>query len=495
MSGTTSSHSIVTEPSRLFIDGEWVLPSGGQTLRIINPATEELYLEVAAADDTDVDRAVAAAREAFDHGPWPRMTHAERAVFLSRIAERIGARADAFADLWTNQMGVLRAISGQAVLGIPPLFDYYAGLAETFNFSERVVPATRPGHALLLREPVGVVAAIVAWNFPIFLIALKVAPALLSGCTVIVKASPQAPGEAYLLAEIMQEIGLPKGVFNVIAAELAASEALVRHPGVDKVAFTGSTAAGRRIASICGDRMARYTMELGGKSAAIVLDDADVAKVTATMTGEVCAMSGQVCASLTRLIVTPQRHDEVVEALAAAYGRVKIGDPFASESQIGPLAMERQRDRVEHYVAQANEQGARLVVGGSRPSNLNRGYYFEPTLFDTVTNDMVTAQEEIFGPVTCVIRARDEDEAVAIANDSPFGLNATVFTEDNARAHRLARLIRSGTVGHNSNGADVSVAFGGFKQSGIGREGGEEGLRSYLETKFINIETEAHALI
>ncbi|BBG03882.1 MULTISPECIES: aldehyde dehydrogenase family protein [Pseudonocardia] len=331
----------------------------------------------------------------------------------------------------------------------------------------------------------GVVGAIVPWNAPMNLITWKLAPALIAGCTVVLKLSPEAPGAGYLVAEVAEEIGLPPGVVNVLTADREVSELLVRDPRVDKIAFTGSTAAGRRIASICGERIARCTLELGGKSAAVILDDADLDAAAAALARAECYLSGQVCSSLTRIVVTRDRHDELVEALAARFSAIAVGDPFDAATQMGPLAVRRQRDRVEGFIATGIDEGARLVTGGGRPKHLDRGWFVEPTVFADVDNSSTIAREEIFGPVLSVVPAADEDDAVRIANDTIYGLNASVFTPDVARARAVAGRIRSGTVGHNGFRTDFSVGFGGFKQSGIGREGGVEGLRSYLENKTV----------
>jgi aldehyde dehydrogenase (NAD+) len=338
---------------------------------------------------------------------------------------------------------------------------------------------------LLVREPVGVVAAIIPWNGPCQIIAYKCAPGLVAGCTVIVKASPEAPGAAYLLAEAAEKVGFPPGVINILTADREASEKLVRHPGVDKVTFTGSTAAGRRIASICGDRIARCTLELGGKSAAVILDDCDIGIAAQTIAGYAPMVTGQVCSSLTRIVVTRKRHDAMVEALAGAFSQVNVGDPFEATTQMGPLAMRRQRDRVESYIEKGKSEGAKLATGGGRPAHLNRGWFIEPTVFGNVDNSCTIAREEIFGPVLSVIPAADEADAVRIANDTIYGLNASVFTNDADRAYAVARELRSGTVGHNCWRTDFTIAFGGFKQSGIGREGGVEGLHPFLEPKTI----------
>jgi acyl-CoA reductase-like NAD-dependent aldehyde dehydrogenase len=480
--GVTQQH--VRHADRFFIGGEWVEPSSGRRIDVRDSATEEVFLSVAEAQVEDVDRAVAAARKAFDHGPWPGMTHRERAAWLNRIAEAWTKRADAFADTWTRESGVLHSIAKRAVFGPAATFRFHAGLADTFEWEEPHVAADGK-RAMLVREPVGVVGAIIPWNAPSALVAHKTAAALIAGCTVIVKGSPEAPAAPYLLAEICEEIGLPAGVYNCLTAEREVSERLVRHPGVDKISFTGSTAAGRRIASICGERIARCTLELGGKSPAIILDDYDLGAAADSIAQSARFLTGQVCSSLTRLIVSRKRHDDFVEALASRFGKVRVGDPFDASSEMGPLAMARQRDRVEAYIARGREEGARLATGGRRPAHLARGYFIEPTVFAGVDNGSTIAREEIFGPVLSVLPADSEEHAIEIANDTIYGLNSSVFTNDPERAYAVARRIRAGTVGHNAFKTDFSISFGGFKQSGIGREGGTEGMYPYLEAKTI----------
>jgi acyl-CoA reductase-like NAD-dependent aldehyde dehydrogenase len=330
-----------------------------------------------------------------------------------------------------------------------------------------------------------VVGAIIPWNAPVALICHKIAPALLAGCTVVLKSAPEAPGEGYVFAEVAEEIGLPPGVLNVVTADREVSELLVRDPGVDKITFTGSTAAGRRIASLCGERIARCTLELGGKSAAVILDDMDLDTAAKTIARAECALNGQVCSSLTRIVVTKSRHDDLVEALASKFSHTRVGDPFDEQTQLGPLVSQRQRDRVEGYIAKGVSDGAKLAAGGGRPEDLDRGYYVEPTVFGNVDNGSTIGREEIFGPVLSVIAADDERDAVRVANDTIYGLNASVFTNDLERASAVARELRSGTVGHNAFRTDFGMAFGGFKQSGIGREGGKEGLLPFLETKAV----------
>ena len=485
MPDTAAAHTI-RHLDRFFIGGDWVQPSSDSRFDVIAPATEELVASVAEAQAADADHAVAAARSAFDGGPWPRMSPKERAGYLKAMAATLASRSEELAAIWTREMGVLHTIARYGAGAGAAYFNYYAGLADSFAFIERHETSDgRGGAGLLVREPVGVVVAIVPWNAPLMLAALKLAPALLAGCTVVLKASPEAPLDAYVIAEAAEAAGLPPGVLNLVTADREVSERLVRNPDVDKVSFTGSSAAGRKIAAICGERIARCTLELGGKSAAVVLEDADPQAVAGALAQSTALMSGQVCAALTRIVVPRTRHDEIVDALSAAFQTIRVGDPFDATTQIGPLAMRRQLDRVEDYIAKGRAAGATVATGGGRPKDLNRGFFIEPTVFSNVDNDMVIAREEIFGPVVSVIAAESENHAVDIANDSVFGLNSAVFTGDTERAYRIARRLRAGTVGHNAFRTDFSIGFGGFKQSGIGREGGRDGLLPYLESKTV----------
>jgi aldehyde dehydrogenase (NAD+) len=443
---------------------------------------------VAEAKEADMARAIAAARQAFDDGPWPRLTHAERGEYLQALATGLRSRGDEVAQMWPRESGILYSFAEHAAAGAAGIFAYYAELAHTFPFEEVVEPTAGGEFGLLVREPVGVVGAIVAWNGPLGLISHKIAPALLAGCTVIIKSSPEAPGEGYVVAEVAESIGLPPGVVNMITADREVSELLVRDPRVDKITFTGSNATGRRIATLCGERIARYTLELGGKSAAVILDDMDIGAAANTLAMAERQLTGQMCASLTRIVVNRDRHDELVDALASTFSQVRVGDPFDPQMQMGPLAARRQRDRVEGYIAKGIAEGATLATGGGRPKHLERGWFVEPTVFGNVDNSSTIAQEEIFGPVLSVIAADDERHAINIANDTIYGLNASVFTNDVDRARDVARQLRSGTVGHNAFRADFGIAFGGFKQSGIGREGGREGLLPFLETKTLILE-------
>ncbi len=476
----------IPHPDCLYIGGRWVPPASPGEFEVLNCSTEQVVARVAKAGSADVARAVDAAHEAFENGPWPRMTPAERAVYLERFAQRVEAMNDQFARIWSVESGVLQRLAqpriGQYLSGA---FRQYTAMAATYPF---VQPhRSQTGHqAFSVREPVGVVVAIVPWNGPAALIAYKVAPALLAGCTVIIKSSPEAPCSAYLFAQICEEVGLPPGVLNVVTADRDVSEQLIRHPKVDKITFTGSTAAGRRIGSVAAERVARVTLELGGKSPALVLDDYDIeaaAKLLGTpYFGYLC---GQVCHSITRIIVPRARHDAMVEALSAAARSMVLGDPFDGASNGGPLATARQRETVERLVAKGVAEGATLAAGGRRPKHLESGFFFEPTVFGNVDNRSSIAQEEVFGPVLSVIAADSEAHAIAMANDTIFGLNAVVFTHDSERALAIARRLRAGSVGHNASRTDFSIGFGGFKQSGVGREGGVEGLEAFLESKTI----------
>lgn len=486
---TISRTSPIAHPDRLFINGEWVEASSGRKINVINPATEEVFVSVAEADASDISRAVDAARQAFDRGPWPRMSPAERASFLRRMGEELDKRVDDVATIWPSEMGSTYAVAHAFAGTIGGVYDYYADLADTFQFEERFDNPPGGGElALIAREPVGVVGAIVPWNASINIMAYKIAPALLAGCTVVLKSSPEAPGAGYIMAEIAESIGLPAGVLNVVTAEREASESLVSNPAVDKITFTGSLAAGKRIGGIASQRIARVTLELGGKSAAVVLDDYDLQTAAQSIAGYACFLSGQVCSALSRVIVTRSRHDELVEALSTTFGAVKLGDPFDPATGMGPIATKRQLEMVERYTNIGVAEGAILAHGGKRPKDLDRGWFFEPTVLAGVDNRATVAQEEIFGPVLSIIPADNEEHAIELANDTIFGLNNSVFTNDVDRAYQVSRQLRSGTVGHNVFRSDMRIGFGGFKQSGIGREGGVDGLRPFLENKTVILE-------
>ncbi len=471
----------------MFIGGEWVAPGTKSLFDVINPATEQVIYRVAEATTDDVSRATAAARTAFDSGPWPRLTHRERAAYLSKMADLLDARSDDLSRCWTEQAGLTYAKSQAIIPVMTGTFRYYANLASTYPFVERHDQATAANVGLLLREPVGVVGAIVAWNGPALLIASKAVPALLAGCTVVIKASPEGPGEAYVFAEAAEAAGLPPGVVNVVVADREASESLVRDTRIDKISFTGSTAAGQRVAALCGERIARVSLELGGKSPALVLDDYDLGTAADALATATTFLAGQVCSAVTRILVTEDRHDVFVEALCAALSRVSVGDPYDPATDMGPLATSRQRARVEDMIAQGVAEGAELVYGGKRP-DLDRGFYLEPTVFAGVDNNSAIAQEEVFGPVLSVIPARDEEHAVALANDSRYGLSSAVFTNDVDRAYRVARKLQCGMVAHNAVRNELGIAFGGCKQSGLGRKGGLEGMLPFLEAKTVTLD-------
>ncbi|MFG1704698.1 aldehyde dehydrogenase [Nonomuraea sp. M3C6] len=467
----------------LFIGGEWVAPAGTGTIDVVSPHTEELVGRVPDGTAADMERAVAAARQAFDQGPWPRMTFAERAEVIGRLAGIYNERQGEMAQLITEEMGSPITFSNLAQAPQPlGMLQYYAELGRSFVQEEE-----RPGlfgPVTVRREPVGVVAAVVPWNVPQFVTMTKLAPALLAGCTIVLKPAPETPLDAYLLAEWAVEAGVPAGVLNIVPAGREVGEHLISHAGVDKVAFTGSTAAGRRIGAICGEQLKRVSLELGGKSAAIILDDADLAASMGFLSMAALMNNGQACVAQTRILASQNRYDEVVEAVAGMVGSQPVGDPADPATGIGPLVAKRQQDRVEGYIKIGMDEGAKVVVGGlDRP--YDRGWYVSPTVFAGVTNDMRIAREEIFGPVLSVIPYTDEADAVRIANDSDYGLAGTVWTADTERGMDVARQVRTGTYGVNCFMLETNAPFGGYKASGIGRELGPEGLAGYLEYKSI----------
>ncbi len=467
-----------------YIGGQWVPATSGKSIDVIDSTNEEVYYSCADASAQDMDRAISAARDAFDHGPWPRMTHQERADHLHRLADALRKRMPRMAEIWPRETGIVFDMAYEDLIRQPNVIDRYADMADTFPWQERYDTTWGGEYGLLVQEPVGVVAAIITWNGPMALIAYKCSPALIAGCTVIIKMPPESPASAYLFAEAVEEAGLPAGVVNfVTAADTEVSKMLVADPRVDKITFTGSSEVGRQIAGVASQRFARYTLELGGKSAAVLFDDADIEQAALNLTGAQCYLTGQVCAALTRIIVPRQKHDRMVKLMVDAFSRLRVGDPFDPESQIGALSTERHLQRVLGYVETGKKEGAVLATGGGRPAHLEKGFYVEPTIFANVDNSSVIAQEEIFGPVLCVIPSDSEDHAIELANQSRYGLNAAIFTKDVDVARKAATRLRSGTVGHNAFRADFGIAFGGVKDSGVGREGGIEGLRAFLETK------------
>jgi acyl-CoA reductase-like NAD-dependent aldehyde dehydrogenase len=474
----------VKSPDRFFIGGQWVKPSGTSKLDVISPVTEKVVMSFAEAVPADVDKAVAAARKAFDTGPWPRMSAQERGQALLKVAELLKARLPELAHTWTTQVGapisLTTYLSGQP----PELFEYYGKLIQSYP----LVDERRGGHGervRVVKEPVGVCAAITPWNAPLVLLCYKVAAGLAAGCTIVAKPAPETPADAYILAECIEAAGLPPGVFNVIPAGRETGDYLIRHPGIDKISFTGSTAAGKHIAAVAAERLTRTSFELGGKSAALILEDAEVAKVLPSLVPFSMPITGQVCFSLTRVLVPEARKQEFTDAYVAAISSVKVGDPMDPSTQMGPLTMQRQLTRVQGYIAKGKEEGAKLALGGGRPKGLERGWFVEPTVFTNVEPSMTIAREEIFGPVVSFITYKDVDDAVHKANSTVYGLHGAVYTQDPERGYEIARRVRSGSVTVNGLIVDPTMPFGGFKQSGTGREGGVEGLDPYFELKTI----------
>jgi acyl-CoA reductase-like NAD-dependent aldehyde dehydrogenase len=479
----------VEERERLFVGGAWSAPSTTDVIEVISPHTEEPIARVAAAGAEDVDRAVTAARTAFDEGPWPRLDPSERIDAVRRLADLYGARRREMAQLITAEMGAPISFSKFAQATLPlMLFNVFADIATNHPWEE-----ARPGHfgsdVILRQEPAGVVAAVVPWNMPQFLIVGKLAPALLAGCPIIVKPAAETPLDALLLAELVEEAGFPPGVVSMLPGGGDIGERLVRHPGVDKVSFTGSTVVGRQVAAACGEGLKRVSLELGGKSAAIVLDDAEPSDVAEGVKVAGLMNSGQACVAQTRVLVPSARYAELVDALAAMVEALVVGDPSDAATEIGPLVAHRQQERVRGYIEDGKREGARLVVGGSElPDGIDRGWYVRPTLFADVDNHMRIAREEIFGPVLSVIPYGDEDDAVRLANDSDYGLSGSVWTADDKRGLAIASRVRTGSFGVNQPySMDPAAPFGGVKASGIGRELGREGLEGYLDVKAISV--------
>ncbi len=472
------------EHDRFYIGGQWAAPAGSGTIDVISPHTEEVVGRVPDGTSADMDRAVAAARDAFDNGPWPQLDPAERAAAVGRLADLYASKLTDFAELITAEMGSPITFSQLAQAPQPQMMlSYFAELGKSFSWEDE-----RPGlfgPVTVRREAVGVVAAIVPWNVPQFTIMTKLPAALVAGCSVVVKPAPETPLDAYLLAELIEEAGLPAGVVNIVPAGREVGEHLVSHPGVDKVAFTGSTAAGRRIGAICGQQLKRFSLELGGKSAAIILEDADLAATMGWLEMASLMNNGQACVAQTRILAPRSRYDETVDALAGMVSGLKVGDPADPATQIGPLVAKRQQDRVEGYISAGQDEGAKVVTGGPRASGAESGWYVAPTVFADVDPGMRIAREEIFGPVLAVIPYQDEEDAIRIANDSDYGLAGTVWTADADHGMQVARRVRAGTYGVNMYMIETCAPFGGYKASGIGRELGPEGLMSYLEYKSI----------
>ncbi|WP_172386697.1 aldehyde dehydrogenase [Streptomyces sp. MNP-20] len=476
----------LVEHGQLFIGGELTRPLGKDVIEVVSPHTGEVFARVPHAATADVDRAVALAREAFDEGPWPRMGLDERIEVVTKIKDGLAARHEELARVISSENGtpITASVLVQALAAMM-VWDAAITTAREFTYEE--ARAGVLGGILVRREPVGVVAAVVPWNVPQFTAAAKLAPALLAGCPVILKTSPETPLDAYVLAEIVAEAGLPEGVLSIVSAGREVSEYLVGHPGVDKVSFTGSVAAGKRVMEVCSRHLTRVTLELGGKSAAVVLPDADAASAVAGIAPYAWMINGQACVAQTRILVPRSRAGEFAEAFAAAAAALKVGDPMDPATELGPLVAERQQRRSLDYIRIGQEEGAKILAGGGRPAGLDRGWYVEPTLLGGVDNSMRVAREEIFGPVICLIEYGDEEEAVRIANDSEYGLSGSVWTADVERGLDVARRVRTGTYAVNTFSLDMAGPFGGYKNSGLGREFGPEGYGEYFEHKMIHL--------
>jgi betaine-aldehyde dehydrogenase len=471
----------VVHHDKLYIGGKWVPATSDERIAVVSPSTEELVATVAAPSAADADAAVVAARSAFDVGEWRRTPVAERIAAMRRLADAYETRVPQLGDVLTTEMGAVTrwthmVHAGGSVMLIRAVCDD----AEQYPWEETKLGGT----ATVLREAGGVVLAIPPWNVPQSTLLSKLVPALIAGCSVVVKPSPETPLDALILAELLESIGLPEGVVSILPAGREIGERLVAHPDVDHVAFTGSTAAGRHIASVCGTQLKRVTLELGGKSAAIVLDDADLATVVGGLKATSFNISGQACIAQTRVLAPRSRYQEIVDGLGDMVTSLKVGDPFDADTDLGPLVTSTHRDRVRSYVEAGVGEGARVVVGGpDAEPGTERGWFMAPTLFADVDNGMRIAREEIFGPVLSVIEYDDEADAIAKANDSDYGLAGTVWTTDQDRADRVAREVRTGMIGVNSFRPSFNLPFGGVKASGIGREFGREGLDTFVEPK------------
>ncbi len=478
----------ISERRRILVGGQWTTPVSSGLLGVVDPATEELLASAPDCGAADVDAAVAAARAAFDSGVWSDRPVAERLEVLAPLAGSYAAGVDDLSRLVTAEMGSPATFSSLAQAAAPAhMVTTLLELAAQHPWEERR-PSATGGTTVVRRVPVGVVAAITPWNIPQVVIVAKVLPALVAGCSVVLKPAPETPFDAYWFVELLEDLGLPSGVVNLVPGGPDTGRALAVHPGVDKIAFTGSTAAGREIALACAPRFARVSLELGGKSAAVVLDDADPARTAAGLRFASFLNSGQACAAQTRVLVPRSRRSEFVDALVAEVESLVVGDPTDPVTEVGPMVTSRQRDRVAGYVELGLAEGARVVAGGpGRPDGPERGWFVRPTLFDGVDPGMRVAREEIFGPVLCVLDYDTVDDAVRIANDSPYGLAGSVWTADRARGLEVAGRVRAGTLGVNHYGADFASPFGGFKASGLGREYGPEGLDEFVEFQSIGL--------
>jgi acyl-CoA reductase-like NAD-dependent aldehyde dehydrogenase len=475
---------------KMLIGGEWMDAHSGKTFESTNPYTGEVWATIPEADESDVDAAVRAARTAFDEGPWGRMTGTERARLMRRLADLIAESADQLAVVESTDNGKLLREMGGQLKSLPEWYYYFAGAAD--KIEGETIPSDKPNFFVYTRrEPIGVVAAITPWNSPLLLLTFKLAPALAAGCTFVVKPSEQTSASTLEFAKLLAEAGFPPGVFNVVTGFGASTGgSLVRHPGVDKIGFTGSTATGIRVMKDAADHLARVSLELGGKSPNIVFADADEDVVNGVVAG-IFAAGGQTCIAGSRLFVEAKLHDQLVSQLADRARTIKLGDPLQVETEMGPVAFREQRDKIQHYISVAQEEGAQLVQGGKIPSDptLAQGYFIEPTIFTQVDNHMQIAQEEIFGPVLSVIPFQSEEEVIRQANDTRYGLAAGIWTNDIRRAHRMAHALRAGTVWINSyRTLSFNTPFGGYKMSGLGSENGLDSVREFTQTKSVWVE-------
>jgi betaine-aldehyde dehydrogenase len=467
---------------KLFIGGQWVAPSTRDAIEVHSAGTGVVMGKVPAGGDKDFVAAAAAAHAAL--AGWSETPAEKRAEYLQKISDGLKARADEIAKTIAQEVGMPIKLAGRIQAGLPIAnFANYAKIAREFKFEERV------GNSLVVKDPVGVVGAITPWNYPLHQIALKVAPALAAGCTVVLKPSEVAPFNAFILAEVIEAAGLPKGVFNLVTGlGPVVGEALVKHPRVDMISFTGSKRAGKRISEVAAQQVKRVALELGGKSASVILEDADLAAaVKGTVNG--CYLnSGQTCTALTRMLVPASKYDEVAKLAVEAAKGFTLGDPLQETTRLGPLSSQAQLERVRSYIKKGVDEGAELLTGGAdKPEGVPGGYFVKPTIFGKVKNSMTIAQEEIFGPVLSIIPYKDEEEAVKIANDSPYGLAGAVWSKDDARAQAVARRIRAGQIDVNGGAFNMNAPFGGFKQSGHGREAGVYGLEEFLELKSLQL--------
>jgi acyl-CoA reductase-like NAD-dependent aldehyde dehydrogenase len=466
----------------LYIGGGWVPSSGSNSIAVVDSTTEEVIGSVPEGTVEDIDRAVAAAREAFSG--WSATPVEERAALLTAVSAALGERMESLADLITHEVGMPLVLSQLVQVGLPmAAFGSMAQVTADFNWEQTV------GNSLVVREPIGVVGAITPWNYPLHQIAAKVAPALAAGCTVVLKPSEVAPLNAFVLCDIFEEVGLPAGVFNLVSGfGPVVGEAIAAHRDVDMVSFTGSTRAGKRVAEVAAATVKRVALELGGKSANVILGDADLATAVPDGVNKCYINSGQTCSALTRMLVPRDRLSEVESLATAAAESFTPGDPFDGETRLGPLVSAVQRDRVRNYIEKGVGEGATLLTGGAEaPDGLDKGYFVKPTVFSSVTRDMTIARDEIFGPVLSIIPYDTEEEAIDIANDTEYGLAGGVWSSDPERAKTVARRLRTGQVEVNGGGFNPMAPFGGYKQSGNGREFGSFGLDEYLETKAMQL--------